>query len=118
MKITKTEQLFYVDVDKTLVFDCLKYHPDSIETDYYGQLKYVRPHKKHVEFVKSLKERGYYVIVHSANGWKWAKEIVEKLKLETYIHEVKPKGIKYLDDMCASKWMGVRVYIPEGEENV
>ena len=115
MIVTETEQLFYIDVDKTLVFDCHEMHPDSIQTNYYGQIKYIRPHKKHVEFVKSLKSRNYYVVVHSANGWKWAKEIVEKLNLIKYVDEVKPKSIKYLDDMTPEKWMGVRVYIPEEE---
>ncbi len=113
MKVTETETLIYVDVDKTLIFDCDKKTKNAIKVDYYGKDKWVRAHKAHIDFLKSLKTRGYYVIVHSANGWRWAKEIVIQLQLESYIDEVKPKSIKYLDDTPCEEWMGQRVYINE-----
>lgn len=115
MIVTETELLFYIDVDETMVFSCKKTHKDAFKADYYGKIKWVRPHKKHLDFIKSLKVRGYYVVVHSANGWKWAKEIVDKLNLNNYVDEVKPKSIKYLDDKNSNEWMGQRVYISENE---
>jgi hydroxymethylpyrimidine pyrophosphatase-like HAD family hydrolase len=113
MLVTESETIFYVDVDETLIFECDKKHKDGFKAIYYKETKWVRSHKKHIDFVKSLKDRGYYVIVHSGNGWKWAKEIICKLNLQDYVHEVKSKPIKHLDDKPSNEWMGQRVYIDE-----
>lgn len=113
MKIVKSELLIYVDVDETLIFNCQMNDKEAIKANYYDAYKWVRPHLKHINFIKSLKARGYYVIVHSANGWKWALEIVQLLHLEEFVHEVKAKPIKYLDDSSCEEWFGQRVYLEE-----
>lgn len=113
MKIIKNELLMYIDVDETLIFSCTEDTKGSLATNYYNTIKYVKPHKKHINFLKSLKTRGYYIIVHSANGWRWALEIVKLLQLEPFIHEVKAKPIKYLDDRPCEEWFGQRVYLED-----
>lgn len=113
MIVTKNDLVIYIDVDETLIFECDKNHPNSIKVNYYGQNKFIRPHNRHVNFIMSLKNRGYHVIVHSANGWKWAEHIIKKLKLDKYVHEVKSKSVKFVDDKEPDTWMGQRIYLEE-----
>lgn len=113
MKVTKNEQILYCDIDSTLVFDCEKSHPEAIAANYYKEVRWVRPHHKQIEFLKTLKTRGFYVIAHSGNGHAWAEEIIKKLKLEKYVHEAKSKPVFYIDDLNSECWMGSRIYIPE-----
>lgn len=111
--LTQSELLIYVDVDETLIFTSDKDDHQAVLVDYYGVNKWVKPHNKHIRFLKSLKNRGYYVIVHSANGWKWANEIIEKFSLYDYIDEIKTKPIKYIDDQPSDKWFGQRIYLQD-----
>ncbi len=115
MIVVENELIIYIDIDDTLIFSTDQENI-GFYADYYGEQKLVRAHKKHVEFIKTLKKRGYYVIVHSGNGWKWAKEIAIKLGLEKYVDEVKSKSIKYIDDLSCEHWMGQRVYITDEKE--
>ena len=112
MRVTENEIIMYVDIDETLIF-ATDDQNIGFYANYYGTKKLVRPHKKHIEFIKTLKQRGYYIVVHSGNGWKWAKEIVTKLGLTPFVDEVKSKPVKYLDDLDSEAWFGQRVYIQE-----
>jgi hypothetical protein len=112
MKIIKKETIM-VDVDSTLVMWPKLYHEErsgSIKANYYGTPIYVNPHTYHIDLVKAYYSRGFRIIVHSANGWEWALEIVKKLELENYIHEVSTKFVKYIDDKPADEWTK-RIYI-------
>lgn len=113
MKVTKNEQILYCDIDSTLVFDCDKSHPEALPAKYYDETRWVRPHHKQIQFLKTLKTRGFYVIAHSGNGHGWVEEIINLLKLSKYVDEVKSKPVFYLDDLPAEKWMGSRIYISE-----
>lgn len=113
MKVTKNEQILYCDIDSTLVFDCEKTHPEALTANYYGSPRWVRPHHKQIQFLKTLKSRGFYVIAHSGNGYSWVAEITKLLKLEKYVDEAKSKPVFYIDDLDSNKWMGSRIYITE-----
>lgn len=113
MKITKNEQILYCDIDTTLVFDCDKNHPEAIKANYYNQPRYIRPHHKQIQFLKSLRSRGFHVIAHSGNGYGWVYEVIKQLKLQSYVNEIKSKPIFYIDDLESNKWMGSRIYIEE-----
>lgn len=113
MIVTENENVCYFDVDSTLIFKETKYYNEAISLDYYGETWYIRPHLAHVEFLKSLKSRGYHVIVHSANGWKHALNVVNALGLQEYVNEVKTKSIKYIDDRPVEEWFGPRIYLNE-----
>lgn len=113
MIVTKNELLIYVDVDETIIFSCEEMHPESVIVNYYNVLKWVRPHKKHIKFLKSLKTRGYHVVIHSANGWRWAEEIVRTFELSEYVDEIKTKPIKYIDDQPVVNWFGQQIYLDE-----
>lgn len=113
MKVTKNENIAYFDIDETLVNWCDIYDPESLAIDYYGEIVYVKPYTPHIRFLKSLKARGGYIIVHSGNGWSWAESVVKLLKLEEYVDEVKSKPQRVVDDADYSVWMPTRIFIQE-----
>lgn len=115
MKIIDSELLVQFDIDSTLVFDCLMTHPDAIKIDYYGTIKYVRPHFRHIELLKSFHARKYFVIVASANGHSWAQSVVNLLKLDSYVDLIMTKVKTYVDDLPCEKWMCDHVYIKDRE---
>lgn len=120
MKVTESELIVTIDVDKTLIMpqkvDSTTDTSNLIKFDYAGEVLYMKPHKLHVDLVKHYKTRGYYNIIWSANGYEWALQAVKKLGLEDYVDEVKSKPIKYVDDMPCENWMGSHVYIPFSED--
>lgn len=113
MKVTKNENVCYFDVDQTLINWCDQDDPKAIATFYYGEMVDVKPYIPHIRFLKSLRERGAYIVVHSGNGWQWAEHIVKLLKLESYVDEVKTKPSKVIDDSDYANWMPTRIFIEE-----
>lgn len=117
MRINTNENRVMIDVDKTLVSDIITKGNVSIggnliQLNYYGQPVYVQPIERHIDLLRAYKARGYEVIVNSANGYLWAKEVVTKLNLMEYVDEVATKPSKYVDDKDANSWMQ-RVFIDE-----
>lgn len=117
MNIVTNESIILVDIDGTLIED---YNPPKVlttmsdgntismylpttnngylELDYYGKQVYKKPITEHIDFVRSLKKRGYYVIVHSGNGYLWAKQVVGALDMNDCVDMVMTKACKHLDD--------------------
>lgn len=117
MRINTNESRVVIDVDGTLIcrFDSEQHAlGQSILMNYYGNPEIKVPMNENINLLKAQKARGYEVIVHSANGFAWAKEVVEKLGLQEYVDEVATKPLKYMDDLPADEWMQ-RVFIPENE---
>lgn len=118
MKIINKDTTFVVDVDETLIMWCKGVHfpedaPDnSICLDYYGMMVWATPHMEHIMILQAAVARGRNVIVHSANGYKWAATVLKELRLDDLDILVMTKPIGYLDDSECQNWMGNRVYIP------
>lgn len=110
MIVTQSENLVYVDVDNTLIH---RNPLGEMSLDYYGINWYITPCSKNIEFLMSLKSRGYYVIVHSSNGWKHALNVVNLLELNAYVDEIKTKPQKYIDDENVQDWFGPKIYFEE-----
>lgn len=102
MIVTKAELISYVDIDSTLI---RRIGYSDLVLNYYGMPYHVSPIDENIEFLKSLKARGHYIVVHSNNGWQWAEEVIKALKLEEYVDEVKTKPTKVVDDEPASAWI-------------
>lgn len=123
MKVTENEMVVYIDVDGTLCNKCevvSNYETQKVYcrmADYYGTLHIIKPLWKNIEFVKTLKVRGWYIVVHSHNGWKWAKEVVESVGLLDYVDEIKSKPFKYVDDQNCHSWMGTRINLHEEKDS-
>jgi FMN phosphatase YigB (HAD superfamily) len=115
MKVTENELIVYVDIDGTLINkgDFISSDSHDYKIDYYGFIHEIEPLWLNIEFMKTLKKRGWYIIVHSHNGWQYAKNVVEALNLQDYVDEVKSKPFKYIDDMDCHSWMGTRINLHE-----
>lgn len=109
MIVTESQNIVYIDVDNTII----KRTTFGEKLDYYGIEWTVSPMFENINFLKSLKARGYYIIVHSANGWLHAKKVVELLQLVDFVDEIKTKPTKYVDDVSVENWFGPRIYFED-----
>lgn len=122
MQIAPSEMTIYFDVDDTLIFwdDGTFQGPASdrieIVCPHDGFTTHHRVHKRHVEFLKRQKAKGYAVIVWSAGGTKWAAEVVKTLGLENYVDFCVAKPLKWVDDLNDPHHLvGTHLYLnPEG----
>lgn len=114
MKVIKNENIIHVDIDDTLIIHLNnKDHPDEeyIINPYTYEKMRIRRSLKHIELIKNYKGRGFYIIAHSGNGWKYTESIIKQLNLEEYIDLVHTKNSRYVDDLPCEEWMGNRIYL-------
>jgi len=71
---------------------------------------YLVPHTKHIQKLKGYKRSGYYIIVWSAGGGAWAKEVVRVLGLEEHVDFVTSKPVYLYDDLPLNEAIGQRKY--------
>ncbi len=95
------------DVDGTLITKFTYHRVDDkqLELDYYGIKVYAKPLIGQINFMKSLKARGYGIVVWSANGAPWADEVVKKLELSKLVEAIVTKPSFCVDDKPPSEWM-------------
>lgn len=101
MQIIKNENVVGVDIDNTLLLwkDASNPGDNKLPISYGGQTVYLTPHNYHVAIVRSWMERGYHVIVWSANGYQHALNALTALGFqETDKIQVMTKLCKHLDD--------------------
>lgn len=118
MHVVNNELVVAFDVDDTLVMWGDKHNKPhksrvKVKNPYSNSVHYLKPHKKHIELLKTYKGRGYTIIVWSAGGYLWAKEVIEALKLNDYVDIVTTKMLKYVDDLQAEDVLGTRVYLED-----
>lgn len=117
-QLVGSDLVVVIDCDDTLVMWNESEHwlpgPDKVclQDPYDQSVVYLVPHKQHINLIKKYKKQGYTVIVWSAAGALWAKEVVDQLKLNDLVDLVMSKPIKYVDDLKAAEILGSRVYIP------
>jgi hypothetical protein len=110
--------IVFVDCDETLVMRIDDNYdvpgPGKVELiDKYDDSKvYLTRHEQHIKLIKKYKLQGYTVIVWSAAGSLWAREVVTKLELDNSVDFVMSKPSKFIDDLKADEILGSRVYIP------
>jgi hypothetical protein len=79
---------------------------------------YLVPHQKHIQKLKGYSKSGYFVIVWSAGGGAWAKEVIKVLGLEEHVHLVTGKPVYLFDDLPLQDAIGERKYFqPKKFEN-
>lgn len=109
MNIIENELIVMVDVDGTLIRPADK---GSLSLPYGSGIKSYEPITAHVDLVKEYHNRGYYITVWSAGGFKWAWRVVQALKLERHVHQVMSKPSKFVDDKDnLADILGTRVFI-------
>lgn len=107
MKVVTNANIVSWDIDNTLLMDTPgegQKESDAIVLDYYGMPRKRWPHRRHIELLKSHKERGFYNRLHSANGHTWALEAARKLELTTYIDAIETKCRVFVDDKPVVDW--------------
>lgn len=122
MKVIKSYNPIYVDVDDTLIFWPINYSQpfeDCIQfTDPRdGEVLFGLPNKKLISKLRKHKMYGKQsIIVWSNSGWEWAKHAVEILGLEGIVDVILTKPGIYYDDKKVNeqhfKWN--KIEPPEG----
>lgn len=117
MQILESETVIMCDIDDTLLMWETKEENDLVETlcPYSGEIRYLKPHRRHIELLRQYKGRGFTIVFWSAAGYLWAKEAVRVLKLEDIADLIMTKPIKYLDDLGSDSILGTRVYMIDEE---
>lgn len=84
----------------------------KIEVSNYGHAQHLVPHTKHIEALKKHHEDGHIVVVWSAAGALWAKNVVIALGLENHVHLTMSKPNLYYDDLIPNDFMPIsnRIY--------
>jgi hypothetical protein len=114
-KVVHYELTSFFDVDQTLV---MWKRPSQGETyslevtcPYDGNPIYLDPHHPHIKLLKNHSARGYYVTVWSANGYQWAKCIVDALELGPFVNQIMSKPRAFVDDLPAAEVLGEHIYL-------
>ena len=114
MIICKKDNPIYFDVDDTLViWSFSPEEKDLIQFKYHGHVYTLKPHNKHIRFLKSQKKRSRSVIVWSAGGWEWASCVVKALGIEKYVDVVIEKPILCIDDVPKEKIISSSIYFKD-----
>lgn len=120
-----TEDQIQSHFDRTIAVD----FDDTIVVKVFGTLV---PAKDCIDALQTLRDRGYYVIIHSARSWhhwpdraereKEMSEILDKWEVpydEVYSGAGKPPAMAYIDDRgvrFSDNWMDIaRVIIEKGK---
>jgi hypothetical protein len=105
------------DVDNTIVTwpeDWWMPGANRVEFTYGGKKVYLVPHKFHIVFLKHCFERGDFVELWSKNGAKWALQVAKKVGLVDYVHLIRSKPTRHVDDKeNISDIVGDRIFIKE-----
>lgn len=107
------------DIDKTLIFWKPQGEEESefsYKVDYYGEDISITFHEEHAQLLRANLARGRNVVIWSGNGYKWVKNVIEKMVEIGIIKDttgitIMSKPSMYVDDMSCETWMGNRVYI-------
>lgn len=108
--ILPSDKTVFFDVDDTLVkWGCSaeEMEKEGLIFENYGTNEVLVPHKVHIEQMKKHRSRGHRIVVWSAGGWEWSREVVRVLKLEKYVDVIMSKPAWIYDDLPSS------AFIPE-----
>jgi hypothetical protein len=119
MTVIENENVRPFDVDGCLVYPTINSSNDVMVDIVDPVTKYFIRYAINKNMVRLLKEehqRGSYIEVWSRGGWEWARNVVQALKLENYVHTVKTKPVVYFDDTSVENWLKDRVFIGPNEK--
>lgn len=114
--ILDSDNPIYFDVDETLIFWKTDQDPNDVVikiVNPYQSFKYIEvvPHLRNIEMLKDNKGKGRSVIVWSAGGVFWAKNVVEALNIQSYVDLILPKPVMYADDTDMKDWGCQRIFL-------
>lgn len=116
MKVCKTLDAVYFDVDNTLV---MHDRGEDIDCDieylfllnpYADESRFYAPNEDNILELKRCKNQGRTVVVWTHGGPKWAETVVKALELEKYVDFILPKVEIYVDDIPIEQWQFINKY--------
>lgn len=112
MKVIKSDNVIYFDIDNTLVMwnSPLEVRNKAVKFDNYGWNEHLVPNYKMIDSLKRNSEKGAYIVVWSQNGYKWALEVVRQLGLTSFVDMVQSKPNLIFDDIAPQEFIK-RAYI-------
>lgn len=114
MQIIENEMIVPFDCDDTLAMwdNPTVDGPGKVKIEFADGYVYLTPHNYHIQLLKIHKQRGYVVIIWSANGRKHAERVAKALGITEYVDFVMTKFIKHFDD-STGPIIGPRIYIDD-----
>lgn len=112
MNILRDDRIVWCDVDDTLILWNLSAYPNGqkVTVDHVNGPVEVIAHENNIKTLIKFWKLGYTLIVHSGSGWRWAKAVVEALKLDQYVNTCMSKPMYYFDDKPVEEWAGPRIW--------
>jgi predicted phosphatase len=112
VKVIKSDKILPFDVDLTLIKPPTPGRHDDLILMYGGRECRFSRIQAHIDLMIHHKvDRGFTIIVWSANGHMWAEKVVKALGLEQYVDYVLTKPLEYVDDKNVGEWMSSRIYL-------
>jgi FMN phosphatase YigB (HAD superfamily) len=101
------------DIDDTLVTPTEKLYGDSapIEFGEPGRSELLFPITPHIKLLKEFAARDFFIIVWSDGGHHWARKVIERLGLTSYVDMIMSKPSWSVDDKEATEWIMKRTYL-------
>jgi len=110
MKVIESDKVVFFDVDDTFI-----HWGSGKDTNFKGRLFYIERGNAGTYYFKSIdanieamrvhKSRGHTIVVWSAGGWEWARDVVRMLELENIVDVVMSKPAWVYDDLPAAEYM-------------
>lgn len=127
MNVIQSTKIICFDCDDTLVLwngkgmswgknnkEAVAFRDPYNSKEYYDSYLYLKPNNEVIELLKTYKAAKWTIVVWSAGGWLWAKEVVKTLNLEEYVDLCMSKPERYVDDNPCTAWMGMYVEVTLG----
>jgi phosphoglycolate phosphatase-like HAD superfamily hydrolase len=105
VKVLNHEHIVCFDVDGTLALWHGKPEEHDVTISFYGEQLSIGEFYEVTRYLKSLKARGYLIVVWSGNGYEHAEQVVRGLELERYVDFVMSKPEKVIDNSNPMEWL-------------
>lgn len=79
---------------------------DTEGTGFHMRYVFLVPNEQVINNLKQNHATGGTIVVWSAGGYIWAKEVVKVLGLSDQVDLIMSKPTRYVDDLPCNEWMG------------
>ena len=114
MHVSPSGPTVYFDVDNTLVYSQAEYPFAQGPIVMIGDRAWI-VEVNHVEAIRDFSARGHAIVVWSAGGSEWSRQVVEALGLSEHVFACLSKPTWYFDDVAAERFMPSTVQYYKGQ---
>lgn len=112
MLVINNENTVFIDIDETLVMHNESNKDLYVTCPYSFIVEELTVHSDHVKQLIKNKARGYYIVVWSHAGHKWAEAVIKAMGLSDCVDLIITKPSKIIDDNEPNQFLANRVYLP------